>query len=85
MTSVILQQPTEPKAARKPNRGFVHGLITNKKAMTGMAIMLVFIVLALAAPVLFPGDPSRITGMASLEPDGSTGSEPPPRARMCSP
>ncbi|MET3934366.1 ABC transporter permease [Arthrobacter sp. OAP107] len=70
MTSVILQQPTEPKAARKPNRGFVHGLITNKKAMTGMAIMLVFIVLALAAPVLFPGDPSRITGMASLEPDG---------------
>jgi peptide/nickel transport system permease protein len=69
MTSVILQQPTEPKAARKPNRGFVHGLITNKKAMTGMAIMLIFIVLALAAPVLFPGDPSRITGMASLEPD----------------
>lgn len=70
MTSVILQQPTEAKAARKTNRGFIHGLVTNKKAMTGMAIMLVFIVLALAAPVLFPGDPSRITGMASLEPDG---------------
>ncbi|VXC08135.1 ABC transporter permease [Arthrobacter sp. 8AJ] len=70
MTSVILQQPTEAKAARKTNRGFIHGLTTNKKAMTGMAIMLVFIVLALAAPMLFPGDPSRITGMASLEPDG---------------
>ncbi|MHC6592891.1 ABC transporter permease [Arthrobacter sp. C152] len=69
MTSVILQQPTEAKAARKTNRGFIHGLIINKKAMTGMAIMLIFIVLALAAPVLFPGDPSRITGMASLEPD----------------
>jgi len=69
MTSVILQQPTETKAPRKTNRGFIHGLITNKKAMTGMAIMLVFIVLALAAPVLFPDDPSRITGMASLEPD----------------
>ncbi|MDQ0118751.1 ABC transporter permease [Pseudarthrobacter sp902506025] len=70
MTSVILQQPTEAKAARKTNRGFIHGLTTNKKAMTGMAIMFVFIVLALAAPMLFPGDPSRITGMASLEPDG---------------
>lgn len=70
MTSVILQQPTEAKAAHKTNRGFIHGLTTNKKAMTGMAIMLVFIVLALAAPMLFPGDPSRITGMASLEPDG---------------
>lgn len=69
MTSVILQQPTEVKAARKTNRGFLHGLINNKKAMTGMAIMLVFIVMALAAPLLFPDDPSRITGMASLEPD----------------
>ncbi|MDN3483451.1 ABC transporter permease [Arthrobacter sp. APC 3897] len=69
MTSVILQQPTEAKAARKANRGFLHGLINNKKAMAGMAIMLVFIVMALAAPLLFPDDPSRITGMASLEPD----------------
>ena len=54
---------------RKPNRSFIHGLLTNKKALLGMSVMLVFIVLALLAPVLFPGDPSRITAMASMEPD----------------
>ncbi|WP_426300700.1 ABC transporter permease [Arthrobacter sp. R-11] len=68
MTTAILKPPTQPTAARKPNRSFVHGLITNKKALVGMIVMLVFIALALLAPVLFPGDPSRITDMASLEP-----------------
>jgi peptide/nickel transport system permease protein len=56
------------KAPRKPNQGLVHGLLTNAKAMTGAGILLVFIALALLAPVIFPGDPSRITDMASLEP-----------------
>ncbi|MDR6792009.1 peptide/nickel transport system permease protein [Pseudarthrobacter oxydans] len=72
MTTAILQQPgttaDKTPAARKPNRSFVHGILTNKKALAGMAVMLVFIALALLAPVLFPGDPSRITAMASLEP-----------------
>ncbi len=68
MTTAILKQPSEPTAARKPNRSFVHGLIASKKALGGMIVMLVFIALALLAPVLFPGDPSRITAMASLEP-----------------
>ena len=72
MTTAILKQPGKrPTAARscpQPNRSFVHGLITNKKALMGMIVMFVFIALALLAPVLFPGDPSRITAMASLEP-----------------
>ncbi|MFC9771412.1 MULTISPECIES: ABC transporter permease [unclassified Pseudarthrobacter] len=76
MATAILQQPATTagqtpaaKPKTKPNRSFIHGLATNKKALVGMAIMTVFIGLALLAPVLFPGDPSRITAMASLEPD----------------
>ncbi|MCT9624171.1 ABC transporter permease [Pseudarthrobacter sp. SL88] len=76
MATAILQQsgttPGKTPAAKpktKPNRSFVHGLATNKKALVGMAVMAVFIGVALLAPVLFPGDPSRITAMASLEPD----------------
>ena len=37
--------------------------------MTGAAILFVFIALALLAPVLYPDNPSKITGMASQEPD----------------
>lgn len=74
MATAILQQPgtTAGKtAAAKPktSRSFLRGLLANRKALAGMAVLAVFIVLALLAPVLFPGDPSRITAMASLEPD----------------
>ncbi|MHA7291824.1 ABC transporter permease [Arthrobacter sp. MDT3-24] len=56
-------------SVRQSNRSLLHGLLTNKKAMTGAAILFVFIALALLAPVLFPDNPSKITGMASQEPD----------------
>ncbi|MGP0223755.1 ABC transporter permease [Paenarthrobacter sp. NCHU4564] len=69
MATAILQQPTKAAAKPKTNRSFLRGLLGNKKALSGMAVMVVFIVLALLAPVLFPGDPSRITAMASMEPD----------------
>jgi peptide/nickel transport system permease protein len=74
MATAILQQPgttAGKSAAAKPktSRSFLRGLIANRKALAGMAVLAVFIVLALLAPVLFPGDPSRITAMASLEPD----------------
>ena len=44
-------RPASPTAAS------LHGLLTNKKAMAGAAILFVFIALALLAPVLFPGQP----------------------------
>jgi peptide/nickel transport system permease protein len=74
MATAILQQPgtTAGKSATakpKTSRSFLRGLLANRKALAGMAVLAVFIVLALLAPVLFPGDPSRITAMASLEPD----------------
>ncbi|MCA4134877.1 ABC transporter permease [Arthrobacter sp. M4] len=53
---------------RATRRSFTQGLLTNKKALAGTAILLLFIALALLAPVLFPDNPSKITGMASEEP-----------------
>lgn len=66
MTTLIESTPELRKT--KPKQGLVHGLFTNTKAMVGATILLIFIALALLAPLLFPGDPSRITDMASLEP-----------------
>ncbi|MEO8221316.1 MAG: ABC transporter permease [Specibacter sp.] len=66
MTTLI--EPTPELRKTKPKQGLVHGLFTNTKAMVGATILLIFIALALLAPLLFPGDPSRITDMASLEP-----------------
>ncbi|MFC8304377.1 ABC transporter permease [Specibacter sp. NPDC057265] len=66
MTTLI--EPTPELRKTKPKQGLVHGLFTNTKAMVGATILLIFIALALLAPLLFPGDPSRITDLAGLEP-----------------
>lgn len=65
---------TEALAAGRPTargRSFarvLRALMRNKKALVGLSMILVFVVLALLAPVLFPDDPSRI---------GSGGAHPP--------
>lgn len=56
------------RLSRRSRSGLLHGLMTNRKAMIGATILIVFVLLALLAPVLFPGNPSRITAMASQEP-----------------
>ncbi|WP_285726905.1 ABC transporter permease [Psychromicrobium xiongbiense] len=70
MTTITNPADTGKSSPRtqKRRQGFLRGLLQNPKAVTGSAILLAFILLALLAPVLFPGDPSRITDMASLEP-----------------
>lgn len=40
--------------------GIVRLLLTNRKATAGLIILAIFVVLALAAPLIFPGDPSLI-------------------------
>lgn len=60
-------------AGRQPARGrsfirLIRALLRNKKAVVGLSMILVFVVLALLAPVFFPEDPSRI---------GSGGAHPP--------
>lgn len=66
---------TTAAMATVPAQGRGRGLLRtlralgrNGKAITGLAIILAFIILALLAPVLFPGDPSRI---------GNGGAQPP--------
>ncbi len=70
-TSPLRAKDAAPKPSakpRKPRQSLVHGLLSNKKALAGLIILFVFVVLALLAPILFPGDPSRITALASEEP-----------------
>ena len=57
-------------AARGPGarRGLARQLVSNRKALFGLGILVLFAVVALLAPVLLPGDPSRITSIASQSP-----------------
>lgn len=65
-TAISPIKPT--RLSGRPRSGLLHGLMTNRKAMLGAALLVFFILLALLAPVLFPGNPSRITALASQEP-----------------
>ena len=74
MTTAILKQPTqrtEPTAARKPNRSFVHGLITNKKALVGMIVMLRVHRACFAGPRAVPRRPvaDHCDGLAEPSPE----------------
>ncbi|MDQ0374213.1 ABC transporter permease [Cellulomonas humilata] len=69
----ILSGPTEPAALDRPPRhpvrqGLGHSLVANRKALTGMIILALFVAVALLAPVLAPGDPSTITSLGAQPP-----------------
>lgn len=66
---VAAAMPTTPEVgSRRQLRRLLRAFTSNRKAVAGMSLLLVFVLLALLAPVLFPGDPSRI---------GSGGASPP--------
>ena len=66
---VVPGVPEEPqRAQRRSRRGLLYGLVHNGKALTGLIIMALFIVVALLAPVIAPGDPSLIDGLGSRPP-----------------
>jgi len=52
-------------------RGLARKLLGNRKAVFGAAVLLLFALLALLAPVLFPGDPSLINGDGATPPSGA--------------
>ncbi len=53
--------PSGGTATRPSGRvGILRLLITNRKAAAGLIILSIFVLLALAAPLIFPGDPSII-------------------------
>lgn len=62
--------PPIPRAAgaRPPRRGLLAGLRRSRKATAGAALLLLFVALALLAPVLSPGDPSLIGSGGAAEP-----------------
>ena len=69
----ILSGPTEPAALDRPPRhpvrqGLGHSLVANRKALTGMIILALFVAVALLAPLLAPGDPSTITSIGAQPP-----------------
>ncbi|MDA8437417.1 oligopeptide transport system permease protein OppC [mine drainage metagenome] len=65
--------PPDRPITRPPGRvGIARLFLTNRKATVGLTLLLVMIALALAAPVLFPGNPSLIgTYPVSLSPSAS--------------
>lgn len=57
-----------PPPRRRTGRGFIRGLFRNGKAIAGVVILAVFALVALAAPVLAPGDPTLIQGLGAQPP-----------------
>ncbi|GAA4829131.1 hypothetical protein GCM10023221_00390 [Luteimicrobium xylanilyticum] len=62
--------PAQPPP-RVRTRGLFRSLGRNRKAVVGLAILVVFVALAVLAPVVAPGKPSLITDVASLPPSSS--------------
>jgi peptide/nickel transport system permease protein len=61
--------PAESPRRRSPRReGLVRSLLRNKKALAGLIILAVFILLALLAPVIVSGNPSVITPFGAQAP-----------------
>ncbi|HCB58895.1 MAG TPA: hypothetical protein DEP82_13485, partial [Arthrobacter bacterium] len=63
-----VQVPEPAVPGRLVHGGFVHGILTNKKALFGLAVLVIFALLALLAPLLAPGNPSDFGPEASLAP-----------------
>jgi peptide/nickel transport system permease protein len=52
----------------KVREGLVHTVLRNKKAVAGLIILAIFVLVALLATVLFPADPSTITSLGAQPP-----------------
>ncbi len=66
------------RAARSAQLSFLAGLLTQPKAITGLLILLVFAIMAIFAPMIAPGDPSRFVARQNQPPSvqhwlGTTG------------
>lgn len=61
MADQVVEQPAEADVApgTRPSLGALRALTRNRAALAGVAILLVFTVLAVAAPLLTPYDPTR--------------------------
>ncbi|MBW4094944.1 MAG: ABC transporter permease [Acidobacteria bacterium] len=68
-----MENATPPAAKRSilakvTGRGLIHGLLTNKKALFGLTILFLFVLLAVMAPLIAPGNPSNFGPDVSAAP-----------------
>lgn len=69
--TLIPEDPAAESATARARLGatrLLRTLLRNGKAVAGLSIIVVFIALALLAPVFFPGDPARITSAGAAAP-----------------
>lgn len=66
-TVAAAKTPATKKAGSKRG-GLVRGLLGNVKAVIGLSILAVFVIVALLAPVIAPGDPMLIQGLGAQPP-----------------
>lgn len=59
-----------PTRRRRP-RSLLRGLLGNRKAVFGLALLVLFVLLALLTPVISPADPSQISDAISLPPSAA--------------
>lgn len=59
-----------PLRRRRP-RSLLRGLLGNRKAVFGLALLVLFVLLALLTPVISPADPSQISDAISLPPSAA--------------
>ncbi|HEY5833744.1 ABC transporter permease [Streptomyces sp.] len=72
MTATVDATPQiRPPVVRQPRRSLLRRLLASRKALFGLAVLAVFALLALLAPVLKSGDPSGITPAVSEAPSGA--------------
>ena len=80
-TGNAMSKPGQTVPKEKPGAsqgGLIRGLLGNSKAVAGLIILAIFILVALLAPVIAPGDPTLIKDLGSQPPSaehwlGTTG------------
>ena len=61
-------QAATPPPRKRGGVGLLRGLVGNTKSVAGIVILIIFLLIAVFAPVISPGDPNLITGMGSQPP-----------------
>ncbi|MGW5274971.1 ABC transporter permease [Streptomyces sp. NPDC004044] len=73
-TEPVAPRTAPPAAAPEPRRaraGLLRSLLANRKALFGAVVLVLFVALALLAPLIAPGDPSKINNPGATSPSPS--------------
>ncbi|MGW4234559.1 ABC transporter permease [Streptomyces sp. NPDC004980] len=61
-------EPGTPATAGRGRTGLLRALLANRKALFGAVVLVLFVLLALLAPLIAPGDPSKINSLGASAP-----------------